>query len=176
MKDLNKMTEKEFRALPHREWNEDIGEFDSLIILPARRERWAEIKYKVRCWASKVFRLEKPECWELPHLHDSGYRCMAFVACIGADPICQLSGCSDVVHIEGIGGYGRNWYERLGTIPRTGPVRDWSIDCLDESGLLHLFAHVSTLVVGPSLSSFEVFSTGKRPVTEETIDDRQGNN
>ena len=39
-------TNKELEALPAREWNEDIGEFDSLIILPTK------------------------------HLHDSGFWCM----------------------------------------------------------------------------------------------------
>ena len=29
-------TRKEFKALPEREWNEDIGEFDALVILPAK--------------------------------------------------------------------------------------------------------------------------------------------
>ena len=46
MKDLTQYTIKEFRALPKRKFGEDIGDFDSLVILPTRRK------------------------------HDSGYRCM----------------------------------------------------------------------------------------------------
>ena len=71
-------TKKELESLPAREWNEDIGEFDSLIILPTK------------------------------HLHDSGFWCMDFVAVKGSEPFCRLSGCSDVIHIDGIGGY-RDW-------------------------------------------------------------------
>lgn len=32
-------TKKELEALPTREWNEDIGEFDSLIILPTNEKK-----------------------------------------------------------------------------------------------------------------------------------------
>lgn len=65
-------TKKELEALPARKWSEDIGEFDSLIILPTK------------------------------HLHDSGFWCMDFVAVKGNEPFCRLSGCSDVIRIYGI--------------------------------------------------------------------------
>jgi|TARA_Y100000310_G_scaffold221497_1_gene223068 hypothetical protein len=69
---VDEMTRKDFEALPMREWNEDIGAFRSLVILPTRR------------------------------IHDSGYVCMDFVAVDdNAEPICRLSECSDVVHIGG---------------------------------------------------------------------------
>jgi len=54
-------------------------EFTSMVILPTRR------------------------------IHDSGYRCMDFVACKNQVPFVRLSGCSDVIHVDGIGGYGKDW-------------------------------------------------------------------
>lgn len=34
--DIHKMTKKQFEELPQREWNEDIGLFDCLVILPSK--------------------------------------------------------------------------------------------------------------------------------------------
>jgi hypothetical protein len=114
-KDVEQMTRKDFKELPLRKWDEDIGEFDQLIILPTRKK------------------------------HDSGYAVMDFVAVRDQEPICRLSGCSDVLHIDGI------WTDR----PRSG----WSIDCLLPSRLLRLFRHRSKLTAGLALSSFEIFAT-----------------
>ena len=76
--DINEMKRKEFEVLPHRKWDEPI-EFDSLIILPG---------------------LAKDK-------HDSGYRCLDFVAVTEGVPQCLLSGCSDVINFDGIGGWGK---------------------------------------------------------------------
>jgi len=64
---------KEFQKLPMRGLNEDIGIFDSLIILPTEE------------------------------IHDSNFRCMDFIAVKNDIPVCRLSGCSDVIHFDGIG-------------------------------------------------------------------------
>lgn len=128
-KDICNMTIKEFRELPVRGWNYDVGEFDSLVILPVDGRS----------------------------LHDSGYRCMDFVAVRGSDAIIRLSGCSDVVHVGGIGGYGRRWAYIGHTIIPTG----WSIDCLPKSGLLRLFCG-KPIVVAEALSSFEVYANDKK--------------
>ena len=75
------MKKKEFWELPTRGWDEDIGPFYSLVILPTGQ------------------------------FHDSGYRCMDFVACDkDMFTICRLSGVSDVICIDGIGGYGNERY------------------------------------------------------------------
>jgi len=129
----NNMTRKEFDALPERKWGEDIGEFDSLVILPGRAK----------------------------DMHDSGFRCMDFVAVRQAEPICRLSGCSDVVHINGIGGYGKNWGCKGGGVPKTIEPISWSIDCLAKSGLLQLFCR-HKLEAGEALSSFELYATTLR--------------
>ncbi|HYW34168.1 MAG TPA: hypothetical protein VE868_02070 [Balneolaceae bacterium] len=122
-KQVSQWTREEFESLPLREWNENIGEFTSLIILPTRR------------------------------IHDSGFRNMDFVAVKEDIPVCRLSGCSDVLHLDGIGGYGQ-WN---GSIPDSIPPKGWSIDCLKTSGLLRLFSR-GKLKVGQALSSFEIFS------------------
>lgn len=131
MNSVNDMTISEFKALPSRKWNEDIGEFDSLIILPTARK------------------------------HDSGYRCMDFIACRGNEAICRLSGGSDVIHINGIGGYGYRWFDEYKTVPHSIAPIGWSIDCLPKSGLLRLFCG-DKLRAGQALSSFEIFAIQKR--------------
>lgn len=76
-KNINEMKRQEFYDLPNIKWDEDIGKFDSLIILPKKE------------------------------FHESGYRLMDFVAVIDNMPICRLSGCSDVLYIDEINGGGR---------------------------------------------------------------------
>lgn len=125
-KDINEWSRKEFEALPHREWGQDIGLFDSLVILPTK------------------------------HVHDSGYMCMDFIAVRNNEPFMRISGCSDVIHINGIGGFGK--YD--GFIPRLIPPIGWSIDCLRKSKLLRLFSH-EKLEAGEALSSFVIYSTKK---------------
>ena len=128
MKDVNEMTRKEFEALPFREdWGKEVI-CNSLIILPGK---------------------SRP-------LHDSGYRCMDFVAVVDGTPICRLSGGSDVIHVDGIGGYGYKWSEK-GSVPNLMPPSGWSIDCLPKSGLLRMFTHKGKIVCGAALSSFEMY-------------------
>ena len=127
MKDVNKWTRKEFEALPHRKWDENIGEIDSIIVMPLRS------------------------------LHDSGFRKMDFIATQKGIPTYRLSGCSDVIHIEGIGGYGKDWLKIYGTVPDKIKPGNWSVDCLATSGLLRFFG--PKINVGNSLSSFEIYST-----------------
>ena len=133
MKSVSNMTKKDFEAVPYRKkFDEDIGLFDSLVILPTR------------------------------HKHDSGYRCMDFVAVREGKPICRLSGCSDVIHFDGIGGYGFDWVEKYGGVPKTIEPVSWNIDCLPKSGLLQIFCGVHRLKAGCALSSFEIFAIKKK--------------
>jgi hypothetical protein len=130
-KSVDYWTRKEFEALPCRRWNEDIGSFDSLVILPQRTK------------------------------HDSGFRCMDFVAVKDNKPFIRLAGCSDVIHLDGIGGYGLNWFEKYGTVPVTIPPVSWNVDCLPTSGLLRIFTH-GKLWAAPALSSFEIYAIRNR--------------
>lgn len=123
IKSINEWTLEELKALPSRSYGEDIGYFDSLIIIPT------------------------------DGIHDSGYRCMDFVAVKDNVPVCLLSGCSDVIHIDGIGGYS---IKNGGLIPKM--PKAWSIDCLKESGLLQLWVSGYKLTAGLALSDFQIFA------------------
>lgn len=121
--DPNNWTRQQLRSVPERKWNEDIGTFDCLIILPTKRK------------------------------HDSDYACMEFVAVKGGKPIYIMGGCSDVIHLDGIGGLDKNWNVMLDKVKPTG----WCIDCLLKSGLLRIFTN-KPLSPGLDLSSFELYS------------------
>lgn len=101
-------------------------------------------------------------------IHESNYRCMDFVAVKDNKPVCLLSGCSDVIHVDGIGGYGDNWREKYKTIPRFIPPSGWSIDCLKKSGLFRMWPSSNKIKCGYALSSFEIFAehedAKKRPI------------
>ena len=122
------MTKEDFEKVPERDgWAKDIGEFSSLVIIP------------------------------MDYAHDSGWMCMDFVAVDKeGEPICKLSGCSDVLNLDGIGGYGRYEDWRNGEIPKLVEPKGWSIDCL-PCGYLWLFSH-STLTAGAALSNFEIYA------------------
>ena len=126
---MNGMTKKEFLLLPHRKWAEEVI-CDSVIIIPMSGTK--------------------------KELHDSGYRCMDFVAVKGDEPVCLLSGCSDVIHINGVGGFGD--YMRGSGFPELVVPVGWSIDCLPKSGLLRLFAGSCKIKCKPALSSFEIIA------------------
>lgn len=70
-------------------------------------------------------------------LHASGYGNMKFILLSNGEIVGVVGGWSDVVHINGIGGYGLDWQESL----KTGMTKvvDWSIDCMPTSGCLRLF-------------------------------------
>ena len=84
----------------------------------------------------------------------SGYRIMSFIPVRQGHPLCQISGYSDVLHLNGIGGYG---HRITRDIPQTIPPIGWSIDCLPISGLMQLFAPGYSLTVNEPLSSFSVY-------------------
>lgn len=130
---IQKMTKKDFEALPLRKWGEDIGVFNSLVILPAG---------------------SRP-------LHDSGYRLLDFVAVRNEEAVCRLSGYSDVIHIDGIGGFGKDWAQKYPTCPHLVPPTGWSIDCLPKSGLLRMWPMSRRMTCGPALGSFEIYALSK---------------
>ncbi len=134
-KTICEMTKTEFNQVKNREYfDTDIGEFDSLVLIPKRGS------------------------------HDSGFRLMNFVAVKNNIPVCRLSGCSDVLHIDGICGVGK-WRR---TIPRQVSPKGWSIDCLKKSGLFRLFPrHGYGLKCGVAISSFEIYAVKRNPREEK---------
>ncbi len=132
-KDYGKWYRWQFLCLPWREeWSKEEADLDAIVVIPLRRK------------------------------HDSGFRCMNFVAIRDRKPICLLSGCSDVIHFDGIGGYGYDWLNRSHTVPRLVSPKDFNIDCLSRSGLLRIFSSSYLLIAGSSLSSFELYAEPRR--------------
>lgn len=130
-KSFTEWTREEFESLPTPKsfTNEEVGEVDSLIILPCE------------------------------YCHDSGFRCMEFITIQEGEPTYRLSGCSDVLNLSGIGGYNvrtglGNFVLRHKT--RLMPANNWCIDCLPTSGLLRIFCD-KKIYVGSSLSNFEIY-------------------
>lgn len=72
-------------------------------------------------------------------MHESGYKCMKFALMNHWEVVGCVGGGSDVIHLNGIGGYGK-YGEEFNRSLSTGLVKrvDWSIDCL-PNGLIRLF-------------------------------------
>ncbi len=70
-------------------------------------------------------------------LHDSGFGRMKFALTNSFEVVGCVGGGSDVVHLNGIGGYGKYNFDKT---LKTNMVKriDWSIDCL-PNGLIRLF-------------------------------------
>lgn len=135
-KGYNEYTLEELRSL---DYFLDVGEvFDSVIIVP------------------------------MGYLHDSGYQCMKFILCndYKGEIIGVVGGGSDVIHMNGIGGYGLDYSNNI----RTGmcPCVGWELDCL-VCGCLRLFTSgKSRMTLRDELicSSFEVYSIKAKGGTE----------
>ncbi len=121
----NNMTKKDFQELPEIETNSFNDKFTSIVILPTN------------------------------YVHDSGFKCMDYIL-VGrnSEPIGKISHGSDVLHINGIGGYGKN-IENMGS--RIKPI-SWGIDCLKKSKLLRLFCDRDLEIDSWSGSSFSVYA------------------
>lgn len=129
MANINSMTLEELLAVPYSKTRGEIGTFKGFIIVPTGE------------------------------LHDSGFGCMKFVLTLHDDIVGAVGGWCDVVHLNGIGGYGLNWQRSLTS--RNVPVIDWSIDLLPKSGCLRVFSgHKLVLRDGFICSDFEVYDGG----------------
>lgn len=71
-------------------------------------------------------------------MHESGYRCMKFALVNYGEVVGCVGGGSDIIRLNGIGGYGN--FENYEKTLKTGLTKrvDWSIDCL-PNGLIRLF-------------------------------------
>ena len=70
-------------------------------------------------------------------LHESGFQMMKFILCDGDNVVGAASGYSDVLHLDGIGGYGLDYKSAM--VNMKNHVVDWSIDLLPKSGCIRLF-------------------------------------
>ena len=64
--------------------------------------------------------------------HDSGFGVMKFILCRGSEMVGCVSGWSDVLHFNGIGGYGKDDLNMQKCVA-------WGIDCLPRSECVRLF-------------------------------------
>jgi hypothetical protein len=73
-------------------------------------------------------------------LHDSGFGCMKFALLNNRNVVGCVGGWSDVVHLNGIGGYGKYGDKDFDEALKNNKTRRiaWSIDCL-PNGLIRLF-------------------------------------
>lgn len=102
-------------------------------------------------------------------LHDSGYGCMKFVLLNNDKIVGCVGGGSDIIHINGIGGYGIFFnMEEYDKAVSTGKVNvvSWSIDCL-PNGLIRLFSNKKLLIDLPITSDFIIYTK------EENKDDNK---
>jgi len=153
MKKIFDMTKEDFAAIPYLDtwnnWDELVKdnpsghlEFTSVVIIPTMYD--GEIA-----------------------IHDSEWACMDFVLCKDSVPIGKVGGGSDVLHLDGIGGYGED--HSAGLFSRMVPVKGWTIDCLPKTGYLNLWTrrvlYLRDKFVG---SSAEIYSeANERPRKEE---------
>jgi len=167
------MSRKDFERLPWRDnWNSE-GSCQQIVILPQIVRRWRWWYHRVRCLLARLLRLEQPEEWQsIPNLHDSGFGCIDYIAVVDNEPVCRLAGCSDVLHIEGIGGYGYGyrWLERIGAVPRMIAPAGWQFDLLPKSGLLRLWpSNRKHIIYSGSYSSFEIYSSDSLPASDQGL-------
>lgn len=103
--DYMNMKKTDFQKLPsYQEVQDTVKTFDSIIIIPTMRK------------------------------HYSGFRIMNFALCQGSKPVCIIKGCADVIHIDGIGGYGWSLRKNANAF-----LSGWRVDCI-PCGYLRLFA------------------------------------
>jgi hypothetical protein len=150
------MTRKQFMQLPRKKWDEEIR-CNTIVIIPYEINRLDVLKYMLRKRLNRYMPtlFKEPEIYEISGMHDSGYRLMSYALCHDNEPFC-ITDAGDVLHIDGIGGFGYKWFDNFGHVPANVPVAGWTMDCLPNSGLLRLWCS-EDIMVGRSLSSQEVF-------------------
>lgn len=123
---VQSMTKEDFDNVPNRSHRKFYREFKSLVIIPD------------------------------DSMHESGYRCMTFVL-VDSDnePICKISAGSDVLSIDGIGGYGLFKFDE--GIPDSIKPKSWRIDCL-PCGYLRLFSNYKLKIDDLVVSDCGVYS------------------
>ena len=129
------MKKSDFKTIPHIPcYNDKDIKFNCLVIIPTN--------YK----------------------HDSGYRCMEYCAVKDGEPIGIFGGGSDIIHLDGIGGYGKCGIGGYGKwtmeIPNKFDRKPWNIDCL-PCGYLRLWCDGYVLVAKDCLSDFKLYTEKK---------------
>lgn len=84
-------------------------------------------------------------------IHDSGYSMMSYVLVKEGEIVGKIGAGADVLHIDGIGGYGE--WDSIHEIPTMVPVRSWCIDCLPTSKCASLFGGKQIMRLGRGFDS-----------------------
>lgn len=94
-------------------------------------------------------------------LHESGFQTMKFILCDGYNVVGAASGYSDVLHLDGIGGYGLDYKNTV--LTKTTHVVGWKMDCLPKSGCMRLFTNRGNNLKLQSFisSDFEIYVEDK---------------
>lgn len=93
-------------------------------------------------------------------MHDSGYGCMKFALFNDTKYVGCVGGGSDVIHFNGIGGYGLQWKE--GVEHGKVPVVDFCVD-LFPNGLFRVFSQNCYLFIDSIIcSDFYVYAQSKK--------------
>lgn len=141
--------------------------FIRLYLLPTTADASKWYAWQLRCLPVTGWREPPPPGIDdsflfLPHFgeHDSGYSFIRCVVTREGVPLCALTTHSDVLHVDGIGGYGpRDGRESL---PDKLPICGWSIDCFPRSGAFRIWPNSSNRIeYGNALSSFEFYAVRK---------------
>lgn len=95
-------------------------------------------------------------------LHDSGYECMKFALFNNEEYVGCIGGGSDVIHFNGIGGYGLKWRN----VPKAVPPVDFQMD-LFPNGLFRIFSQKCYLFIDSIIcSDFNIYAQDKRTCTK----------
>ena len=128
--DIREMKKEDFETVPRRErFDSKCLAFDSLVIIPVDGDDNCSSRWGV----------------------------MDFVGCIGEETVVRLSGCSETLELEGVGGHGE-WFGPCDYRKMALPA--WSIDCL-PCGYLRIFCK-GRIKVGETGTSFEIFSQERK--------------
>ncbi len=121
---ITEMKKEDFATVPELDlWNDweklaptGYLEFRSFVIIPVERNGKVEL-YDETDWG----------CMEFCLVNDN------------MEPIGKVGGGSDVVNLDGIGGYGSHKSRDWGVFTKLVPAKGWSIDCL-PCGYLNVWA------------------------------------
>ena len=94
--------------------------------------------------------------------HDSGFNCMKFALTSHNDVVGCVGGGSDVINLNGIGGYGKydeHYIERIQT--QKVDIVDWSIDCL-PNGLIRIFSSKPLSIDDIICSNFQLYANEQK--------------
>ena len=140
---ITEMTKKDFAAVPKLNLYKDWGKiavnghlnFNSIVVIPAENEDGSVI------------------------LHDSGWGCMEFcLVDISNEPIGRIDVYTDVINLDGIGGYGDDWLDKVGHVPDSIPIHGWNMDLL-PCGYLRIWARNGLFINNPLVgSNMELFA------------------